>query len=114
MKEVWNAIRNFFRSNYVKVIGIGLVLILAGAIVSSAINTSFGSVRIIQAEFVCDNGATIAGNLYVPASATRENPAPAIYVQHGGNSSRESMFTYAVEYARRGYVVFNGGLRERL
>ena len=108
MREVLSGIKNFFKNNCAKVVGIGLVLILVGGIVSSAINTSFGSVKIVQVEFVCDNGATIAGNLYVPVDVSDENPAPAIYVQHGGNSSRESMFTYALEYARRGYVVFNG------
>ncbi len=106
--EVFNAIKNFFKNKCAAVIAIGLVMILMGAILSSAINTSFGDVSVVQIEFVCDNGATIAGNLYRPKSATPENPAPAVYVQHGGNSSRESMFTYAVELSRRGYVVFNG------
>ncbi|HIQ88178.1 MAG TPA: hypothetical protein IAD33_11950 [Candidatus Scatomorpha gallistercoris] len=108
MKEVLKGIGNFFKNKYAKVVGVGLVLILLGGIFSSALNTNFGNVEVVQVEFVCDNGATIAGNLYVPSSATSEDPAPAIYVQHGGNSSRESMFTYALEYSRRGYVVFNG------
>lgn len=108
MKEVGSSILKFFKNKYAKVVGLGLVLILIGALLSSAINTSFGSVKIVQVEFACDNGATIAGNLYIPEGVSSENPAPGIYVQHGGNSSRESMFTYAIEYSRRGYVVFNG------
>ncbi len=108
MKEVIETIRNFLKNKHARTVTIGLILVLVGAIFSSALNTNFGRVKIVQVEFVCDNGATIAGNLYVPNTATTDNKAAAIYVQHGGNSSRESMFTYSMEYARRGYVVFNG------
>ena len=108
MKDLLQALKSFFSKKSTLAITIGLVLILVGAIFSSAFNTSFGSVKVVPVEFVCDNGATIAGNLYIPETATSKTPAAAIYVQHGGNSSRESMFTYALEYARRGYVVFNG------
>ena len=86
---------------------ISLVLILVGSIMSAVTNTSGGTVNVRNVEFVTDSNVSISGSLYVPNSASQENPAPAVYVQHGGNCSREYMSTFAIELSRRGYVVFN-------
>ncbi|MGY5883748.1 alpha/beta fold hydrolase [Modestobacter lacusdianchii] len=43
--------------------------------------------------------------LYVPASATAEEPAPAVLLAHGFGGSKESVATDARDLAGRGYVV---------
>jgi pimeloyl-ACP methyl ester carboxylesterase len=43
--------------------------------------------------------------LYVPAGATAQAPAPGVLAIHGYINSREMQSPYAIELARRGYVV---------
>lgn len=106
-RKVIEYLKQMITKRWMMAIWIGMVVILISSAVSSAIYTNFGHVKVTPVEFICDNGLKLAGNMYVPDTASAENPSPAIYVQHGGNVSRESMFAYAVEYSRRGYVVFN-------
>jgi pimeloyl-ACP methyl ester carboxylesterase len=51
------------------------------------------------------NGVMMSGLLYVPKGATAKTPAPGILAVHGYINSRETQTCYAVEFARRGYVV---------
>ena len=43
--------------------------------------------------------------LYIPESATAENPAPAVLLLHGYQNDDLTCAAYAVELSRRGYVV---------
>jgi pimeloyl-ACP methyl ester carboxylesterase len=43
--------------------------------------------------------------LYVPASATPQHPAPAVLISHGYINTREMQSPFAIELARRGFVV---------
>lgn len=43
--------------------------------------------------------------MYVPKTATKENPAPAVLSIHGISSNAQSQSNYSIELARRGYVV---------
>ena len=43
---------------------------------------------------------------YIPKTATKENPAPVIFVMPGFTRTRTTMAQYAIEYSRRGAVVF--------
>ena len=90
-----------------KLFVISLALMLVGSSMAAFVNTSGGTVSVRTVEFVTDSNVSIAGTLYVPATASPETPAPAVYVQHGGNSTRETMSHFATELSRRGYVVFN-------
>ena len=49
--------------------------------------------------------------LYVPASATAENPAPAVLVAHGFGGSKDSVAGDARDLAARGYVVLTWSAR---
>ena len=51
------------------------------------------------------NGTMMSGPLYIPKGVTAENPAPGIVAIHGYINSRETQSGFAIEYARRGYVV---------
>ena len=43
--------------------------------------------------------------LYIPPNATAQTPAPGILAVHGYINSRETQDGFAIEFARRGYVV---------
>ena len=51
------------------------------------------------------SGASMRALLFRPATATRETPAPAILAVHGYLNSGEMQANFAIEFARRGYVV---------
>lgn len=84
---------------------LALILCLISGIGSHMILTSFGSVEVENVSVVTDLG-TIRGYLLVPDGVNSENPAPGIVVSHGASSSAESVESWYIELARRGYVVF--------
>jgi dienelactone hydrolase len=83
---------------------LGLVLILGGSYLAHAIQTA-GGVEVRDVRFAGDNGLTQAGLLYVPKSATAAKPAPAVLASHGYINTREMQSPFAIELARRGFVV---------
>jgi len=95
------------RENRVKVILIliALVLIFVGSFGAYLIHTSVYKVKITDMTLVTEDGARMAALLYVPDSATVENPAPAIVSMHGYNNTKEVQDLNCVELSRRGYVV---------
>jgi len=50
-------------------------------------------------------GAPMSALLYIPRNATAATPAPGILAVHGYFNSREAQDGFAIEFARRGYVV---------
>ena len=50
--------------------------------------------------------AKMAYDLYLPKGVSAENPAPAVALTHGYLNSKEFEEGFAIELARRGYVVF--------
>ncbi|MBX3479962.1 MAG: alpha/beta fold hydrolase [Caulobacter sp.] len=82
----------------------GCLLILAGSWLASAIQTT-GGVTVRDVRFPGTDGVTMSGLLYVPANATAQTPAPGILAVHGYINSRETQSGFAIEFARRGYVV---------
>lgn len=67
--------------------------------------TAGGTVTISDVRWMGSNGAMMSGLLYVPDGVTAENPAPGIVAIHGYINSRETQDGFAIEFARRGYVV---------
>lgn len=51
------------------------------------------------------NGEVVSGILFKPKSATKNNPKPAVVLTHGYLNNRELQLPFAIELARRGYVV---------
>jgi len=82
----------------------GVVLILAGSLTAHFIQTS-GGIRIHDVRFTGTNGTQMSALLYIPANATSKTPAPGILAVHGYINSRETQDGFAIEFARRGYVV---------
>ncbi len=83
---------------------LGWVVILIGALLAHFIQTS-GGITIRDLRFNGTNGQVLSGLLYVPPGVSAENKAPAILAVHGYINSRETQSGFAIEYARRGYVV---------
>lgn len=85
---------------------IALCVCLFSMVCQNMLATSGGTVKIHRISLQTASGLTLAGDLYVPKTATAENPAPAVVLTHGSWKSREVMSTYTMELSRRGYVVF--------
>jgi len=83
---------------------VGLILILAGGVLGWLTQTS-GGIQIRDVRFTGAKGNTMSALLYVPANATAQLPAPGILAVHGYINSRETQDGFAIEFARRGYVV---------
>ncbi len=83
---------------------VGVVLILAGGLLAHFTQTADG-IRIEDVRFKGAKGNTMSALLYIPANATPQIPAPGILAVHGYINSRETQDGFAIEFARRGYVV---------
>ncbi len=83
---------------------IGWLMILGGSWAASAIQTD-GGIKVQDVRFAGTGGVTMSGLLYTPPTATAARPAPGILAVHGYINSRETQSAFAIEYARRGYVV---------
>jgi len=83
---------------------LGIVLIVAGGLLAYFTQTA-GGIRIEDVRFKGAKGNTMSALLYVPANATPQLPAPGILAVHGYINSRETQDGFAIEFARRGYVV---------
>jgi pimeloyl-ACP methyl ester carboxylesterase len=84
--------------------GLGWALILAGALLAHAIQTA-GGVTLRDVRFAGDKGVIQSALLYVPKTATAAHPAPAVLASHGYINTREMQSPFAIELARRGFVV---------
>jgi pimeloyl-ACP methyl ester carboxylesterase len=82
----------------------GLVLIIVGGLLAHLTQTS-GGIRIQDVRFKGAKGNTMSALLYIPPNATPQTPAPGILAVHGYINSRETQDGFAIEFARRGYVV---------
>jgi pimeloyl-ACP methyl ester carboxylesterase len=83
---------------------LGVILILAGGLLAHLTQTS-GGIKIHDVRFNGAKGNTMSALLYVPPNATAQTPAPGILAVHGYINSRETQDGFAIEFARRGYVV---------
>ena len=82
----------------------GPILILAGGLLAHLTQTS-GGIRIQDVRFNGAKGNTMSALLYIPPNASAQTPAPGVLAVHGYINSRETQDGFAIELARRGYVV---------
>ena len=82
----------------------GWACILVGSLAAHLTQTA-GGTRVTDVRFETADGATLSALLYVPASASAANKAPGVLAVHGYINSREVQSGFAIEFARRGYVV---------
>lgn len=87
-------------------LAVALFLILFGDVLAFAIQTDFGKVKVSDIRFkVGTDGPKMSALLYVPKGATAQNPAPGVLCIHGYLNNRGTQDGFAIEFARRGYVV---------
>jgi pimeloyl-ACP methyl ester carboxylesterase len=84
---------------------VSLVLVVLGSLLAWYIQTDGGKIEVIDVRFMGSNGIPMSGLLYIPPNATVETPAPGVVAIHGYINSRETQSGFAIEFARRGYVV---------
>lgn len=84
---------------------IALVLILGGGWFAYLVQTGGGDIDIRDVRFMGSDGKLMSALLYVPEGVNAKNKAPGILAIHGYINSRETQDGFAIEFARRGYVV---------
>ncbi|MAJ07631.1 alpha/beta fold hydrolase [Ponticaulis sp.] len=82
----------------------GLLLMLGGSFFASHVQTSDG-VTVEDVRIPLQDGSELSAYLYTPETATAANLAPGILAVHGYINSRETQSSFAIEFARRGFVV---------
>lgn len=87
-----------------RLLGLGVLLIAIGSIVAALVQTA-GGTRVSDVRFMAADGVVLSGLLYVPPNATAKTPAPGVLAVHGYINTRETQDAFAIEFARRGYVV---------
>ncbi len=114
LEHSWN-IFEFIRTNLEgemkskHIIGVAVTFILfaLAMIMIIGVDTNWGKTTVKKLTLSSADGDVISALLYKPKSATPENPAPVVMYAHGGNDMLEQGSSYAVELARRGYVVIS-------
>src|SRR5512138_2158558 len=82
----------------------GALLMLAGGLLAHFVLTA-GGVRVLDIRFAGAGGTPMSALLLIPPNATPKTPAPGVLAVHGYFNSRETQGDFAIEFARRGYVV---------
>lgn len=83
---------------------LGLALVLGGSALAWKVQTA-GGIRVTEVSFPGTGGTPMSALLYTPPNATSATPAPGVLAVHGYINSRETQSGFAIEFARRGYVV---------
>ena len=84
---------------------IAIIAIILGCFISSSVDSNYGTVKTTRINLVDADGYRFSANLYVPVTATAENPAPAMIISPGGDCNADIASPWASELSRRGYVV---------
>lgn len=82
----------------------GCVIVIAGVLIAYFTQTTDG-IRVEDVRFTGSHGTQMSALLYIPKNATPKARAPGILAVHGYINSRETQSGFAIEFARRGYVV---------
>ncbi len=84
---------------------VALLLVFGGGAIATLVQTDFGAVRVQDVRFAVADGRMVHAKLYRPRGATAEAPAPGVLAVHGYINANGTQSPYAIELARRGYVV---------
>ncbi|WP_136689604.1 alpha/beta hydrolase family protein [Halorhabdus amylolytica] len=86
---------------------VALVLVLVGTGTAYWVETDGQTVEVRDVQFEATNGTMMSGELYIPPGVSTADPAPAILATHGYINYHETQSPFAIEYARRGFVVLS-------
>ena len=84
------------------------LMVLVGAVVLAwMVQRDFGRVEVSNVVYENYNGIMIRAKLLKPVGVTADDPAPGVVYIHGYQNNRETSDAYAIEMARRGFVVLS-------
>lgn len=83
-----------------------LIILLVSSFMGRLIQTDFAKVKVENVR-IDSRGAAIDAELYYPAGTSSADKLPAILTAHGGDCNMGVMRYFALELARRGFVVLN-------
>lgn len=99
------------KSNHaVRFFALCLAILLVCSVLIWGLASNWGKVDIKRITITGDDGSLISSLVYVPETATNENPAQVVMIFHGRSNHAHSNDTWSMELARRGYVVFSPDL----
>ncbi len=81
---------------------IGVMLVSMS--LAAAFQSDFGDIEVTRGAYTTGDGEIITYKLYRPATATDQNPAPAVLLMHGYQNDKDTSGAYALELARHGIV----------
>ena len=84
---------------------LSIVFTLLCAVSANLLLSNFGKVKIETTTVQTRSGDNVSIRVYSPKVATSENKAPAVVFAHGLSTTKECYAQYALELARRGFVV---------
>lgn len=90
-----------------RVFWIALALVIVLAFFNWGLVTGWGDVKITRTTITGPDGVLLSALVYIPSNATDEDPAPAIMCCHGNAGNARNHESWAVEFARRGFVVMS-------
>jgi pimeloyl-ACP methyl ester carboxylesterase len=82
-----------------------LIICFISGLGASLVKSGGGSITVKKLHWETPSGHMQNAQLFVPKTATKETPAPAIVVAHGWGNNLEVQTPNYVELSRRGYVV---------
>lgn len=88
-------------------LAIALALVVILATLNWGVITGWGDVRIDRLTLAGRDGREYSGLIYIPENASDATPAPAIINFHGNAGNARNHESWAVEFARRGFVVLS-------
>ncbi|MGN6711234.1 alpha/beta hydrolase family protein [Anaerocolumna jejuensis] len=91
--------------NPVFMLAIALLICAISALGASLVKSGGGLLTVKQLKWETPSGYMQSAQLFIPKTATKETPAPAVVVVHGWGNSGETQTPNYVELSRRGYVV---------
>lgn len=86
---------------------IGLIVITLAAGMARLIETDFGKVSVTKIQVPDADGNVISAMLYMPKTASAENPLPAVINIHGYQNDKLTNDSMAIELSRRGFIVIS-------
>lgn len=82
-----------------------LVVLLVATLVNWGVVTGWGKTHVDRITIDGNDGAKFSALVYRPDNATDKTPAPAIMMYHGNAGNARNHESWAMEFARRGFVV---------
>lgn len=82
-----------------------LIVLLASEIIASRVQRDFGRIDVSNVTYENDTGIPVRAKLLQPVGVSSSNPVPGVVYIHGYQNNRETSDAYAIEMARRGFVV---------